>query len=76
MGWVMRAMVYRRPDNPITETGVKAGFTHNGLAARTNTIRVDRKHMWIGPIIVAGPWVVSAWVAARGVKTIVDRIRS
>lgn len=65
-----------RPDNPITETGVKAEFTHNGLAARTNTKRVDRNHMWIDPIIVAGPWVVSAWVAARGVKTIVDRIRS
>jgi hypothetical protein len=64
-----------RPDNPITETGIKAEFTHNGLAARTNTKRVDRNHMWIDPILVGGPWVVSTLVVARGVKKLLGRVR-
>ncbi|BCI55779.1 hypothetical protein NIIDNTM18_50570 [Mycolicibacterium litorale] len=64
------------PDNPVTETGIRAEFTHNGLAARTGTKRVDRNHMWIDPILVGGPWLVSAWVAGRGVKKFVTRVRS
>ncbi|KUI35133.1 hypothetical protein AU195_09515 [Mycobacterium sp. IS-1496] len=64
-----------RPDNPITESGVKAEFTHNGLAARTSTKRVDRNHMWLDPIIVAGPWVVSALLGARAVGKVARRVR-
>ncbi|WP_193045822.1 hypothetical protein [Mycolicibacterium baixiangningiae] len=64
------------PDNPFTETGVKAEFTHNGLAARTNTKRVDRNHIWMDPIIVAGPWVASALLGVRGVRKIAGRVRS
>lgn len=47
-----------RPDNPITESGVKSEFTHNGLKSRTGNKRVDVKHMWIDPVLVAGPWVL------------------
>ena len=65
-----------RPDNPLTETGIKAEFTHGtGLAARTGTKRVDRNHMWLDPIIVAGPWVAAALLAARAVRAVTRRGR-
>jgi hypothetical protein len=63
------------PDNPITETGIKAEFTRNGLAARTNTRRVDRNHAWIDPIIVGGPWVLGTVLAARGLRKATGRFR-
>ncbi|BBY18966.1 hypothetical protein [Mycolicibacterium litorale] len=71
----LQSFVSLRPDNPFTETGVKSEFTHNGLAARTDTKRVDRNHMWIDPILVGGPWLVSALVAGRGIKKIATRVR-
>lgn len=58
------------PDNPITQTGVRTEFTHNGLRARRGTTRVDTKHAWMDPIIVAGPWVVTAAVITRAVRSL------
>ncbi|MGW4680818.1 hypothetical protein ACWEOS_20335 [Micromonospora taraxaci] len=60
----------RRPDNPITETGVLSEFTHNGLSSRRHDKRVDRVHHLLDPIIVATPWVLAAgaaYLALRGV---------
>ncbi|MBO0679792.1 hypothetical protein JRC04_27320 [Mycolicibacterium sp. S2-37] len=62
-----------RPDNPITQTGIKAEFTHNGVAARTRTTRVDRNHAWMDPILVGAPWVISVVVAGRGVAKLLRR---
>nr|WP_231743179.1 hypothetical protein [Mycobacterium sp. GA-2829] len=56
----LRSLLTLRPDNPITESGFKAEFTHNGVKSRYRRSRVDVKHMWIDPIIVAGPWILSA----------------
>lgn len=43
----LRSLLSLRPDNPITETGVKTEFTHNGMAARAKSKRADANHMWI-----------------------------
>lgn len=76
----LQSFVTLRPDNPITETGVKAEFTHMnskaGIASRANTKRVDRNHMWIDPIFIAGPWVATAALIARGLKAASARLRS
>jgi hypothetical protein len=61
----LASFVSLRPDNPITQTGVKSEFTHNGWAARVGTTRVDSAHTWMDPIIVAGPWVATAVVLGR-----------
>jgi len=57
------------PDNPITETGVLAEFKRGGLRSRFRRGRVDVKHSWLDPIIVAGPYVLSVavvvWAAGR-----------
>src|ERR687893_1115335 len=50
-----------RPDNPITETGIKAEFTHHGVSSRKG--RVDTRHQVLDPVIVAGPWLAAGWGA-------------
>jgi hypothetical protein len=55
-----------RPDNPITETGIKAEFTHRGLSSRIGRKRTDLVHQPLDPVIVAGPWVAAAGAAWAG----------
>lgn len=55
----LRSFATLRPDNPITQTGVKAEFTHHGYAARTQSKRADVNHAWIDPILIAGPWIAT-----------------
>ncbi len=54
----LRSLLSLRPDNPITETGIKAEFSHKGIESRFGRKRVDVKHAWLDPILVAGPWVI------------------
>lgn len=57
-----------RPDNPLTETGVRTELTHDGLGSRREGTRADVKHQWIDPILVAGPWVLAGAAAVAGVR--------
>ncbi|WP_130279940.1 hypothetical protein [Microcella alkaliphila] len=60
-----------RPDNPITETGVLAEFDRHGLSSRIGQRRADRSHLWLDPIVVAGPWLLAgagAVAAARALR--------
>ena len=62
-----------RPDNPITETGVKAEFTHHGLASRRG--RSDARHHLLDPVIVAGPWIAAAGAVTLGGRRLVRAVR-
>ncbi|GAA1824561.1 hypothetical protein [Nesterenkonia flava] len=55
----LASMFTRRPDNPITETGVLSEFSHHGLSARVGKRRADVNHQWLDPLIVGGPWVLA-----------------
>ncbi|MEU1960948.1 hypothetical protein [Nocardia sp. NPDC019255] len=66
----VRSLLAGKPDNPITETGVKAEFTHHGLRDRFTGSRVDRAHMWMDPIIVAAPWIASAVAGVAAVRSL------
>jgi hypothetical protein len=55
----IRSLFTARPDNPLTETGIKSELTHHGIKSRMGRKRADRAHTWMDPIIVAGPWVLS-----------------
>ena len=57
----LRSFATARPDNPFTETGVKAEFTRGGLRSRRG--RVDKRHHVLDPVVVAGPWVAAGGVA-------------
>jgi hypothetical protein len=59
-----------RPDNPITETGVRTEFTHHGMSSRVGRKRTDLKHQWMDPFIVAGPWIVGALVVRKLVRAV------
>jgi hypothetical protein len=59
-----------RPDNPLTETGIRAEFTHNGWGSRVGRKRVDGSHTWIDPILVAGPWVLSGALVISVVRAV------
>ena len=69
----LRSFTTTRPDNPVTETGVRAEFTHHGLASRRG--RVDVRHQVLDPVIVAGPWLAAGWAATSGIRKLVRAAR-
>ena len=60
-----------RPDNPITETGVKGELTHNGWSSRVGTGRSDVRHQVLDPVLVAGPWLAAAGAVVVGGRRLV-----
>ena len=69
----LRSFATLRPDNPITETGVRSELTHHGLSSRKG--RVDVRHQALDPVIVAGPWVAGAGLAFVTARKIVRGLR-
>lgn len=61
------------PDNPITQTGIKSEFTHNGWKSRTGTTRVDNAHTWIDPLLIVGPWVAVGVLGVTGIRRVAAR---
>jgi hypothetical protein len=64
-----------RPDNPITETGVLSEFSRHGISSRFGKKRTDLSHLWIDPIIIAGPWLLAGGLAFSAARAIVRRVR-
>lgn len=50
-----------QPDNPITETGVRAEFTRDGLGSRLGKNRADLKHQPLDALIVAAPYLLAGY---------------
>ena len=69
----LRSFATAHPDNPITETGVRAEFTRGGLTSRRG--RSDARHHLLDPVLVAGPWVAGGWAAVLGVRRLVRAVR-
>jgi hypothetical protein len=66
-----QSLLSLRPDNPITETGIRSELTHHGYSSRVGHHRADVKHQVLDPIIVAGPWVLAGaacFLAIRAVQ--------
>jgi hypothetical protein len=61
----LRSLATARPDNPVTETGLRSEFTHHGFSSRVGRNRADVKHEWMDPILVVGPWVIVGTLAVR-----------
>jgi hypothetical protein len=71
----LRSFVTLRPDNPITETGVRSEFTHHGLKSRIGTKRADLVHQPLDPIIIVGPWLAAAGAVYAGARRLVRSVR-
>ncbi|MDT4894530.1 MAG: hypothetical protein QOE97_3565 [Pseudonocardiales bacterium] len=63
VGSSFRSFLTPHPDNPITETGVLAEFSHHGLSSRLGHKRTDVKHQLLDPLIVGGPWLLRGGLA-------------
>jgi len=61
----LASFVTLRPDNPITETGILSEFRRHGIRSRFGRKRADLSHMWLDPLLVAGPWVLAGAIAVR-----------
>ena len=68
LGSHVRSLLTRRPDNPITETGVLSEFSRHGIASRAGKKRADVVHHPVDAVIVGAPWVLAGAVAYRGVR--------
>ncbi|WP_314192425.1 hypothetical protein [uncultured Arthrobacter sp.] len=69
----LRSLATPRPDNPITETGLRAEFKRHGISSRFGKRRVDTNHSWLDPIVVAGPWALAGLGAAAVLRALVRR---
>ena len=74
LGSHFRSFLTLRPDNPITETGIRSEFTHHGLASRMGKKRADLVHQPLDPVIIAGPWILGGVAAYAGVKRVRKRV--
>lgn len=68
----LRSFASLRPDNPVTETGVRSELSASGTM---RSGRSDRRHHLLDPVIVAGPWVAAAGAAVLGVRRLLRRVR-
>lgn len=71
LGANLRSFATLRPDNPITETGIIAELSRGGIRSRAGRGRIDMKHAWIDPILVAGPFVLAGallWRVTRPLR--------
>ena len=64
-----------KPDNPVAESGVKAEFTRHGVDSRLGRNRVDLKHQWMDPLIVAAPWLLAGYVGYSAGKALTGKKR-
>lgn len=73
VGAHLRSFRTAQPDNPITQTGILSEPKHHPVRSRFGRGRVDTKHTWMDPIIVAGPWVAAAWLGVSVVRRVFRR---
>jgi hypothetical protein len=66
----LRSLATLRPDNPVSETGVRTEVTYSGLRSRLGRGRTDVAHQPLDPLLVAGPWLAGGAVAAAGVRAL------
>jgi hypothetical protein len=69
----LRSFATLHPDNPITQTGVLSEPSRRGFSSRVGRRRVDLRHTWMDPIIVAGPWVAAGVVTFTAARALIRR---
>ena len=69
----LRSFAALHPDNPVTETGVLSEFSRHGVASRFGQKRADLYHLWLDPLVVAGPWLLAGAGAVAVVRALVRR---
>ncbi len=65
VGAHLRSAATAQPDNPVTQTGVLSEPRYRPLRSRFGRGRVDVRHTWMDPFIVAGPWLLPLVLLVR-----------
>jgi hypothetical protein len=65
---VVRSLPSLRPDNPVTETGIRAETTHGALRSRRG--RSDVRHQVIDPVVNGAPWALGAYAGWRALRAL------
>jgi hypothetical protein len=65
---VVRSLATTHPDNPVTETGIRAEVSHGGIRSRRG--RSDVRHQLIDPVVNGAPWALGAYGAWRAVRAL------
>ena len=68
LGSTLGSFASLHPDNLITETGILSEIRRHGISSRYGRNRTDVSHLWLDPIIVAGPYVLAGWAVLRLVR--------
>lgn len=72
----IEAAVRGAPDNPLSETGIVAEFTRHGLRSRVRERqRVDLKHQWMDPLLVAAPYLLAGYAVYRAGRALAGAAR-
>jgi hypothetical protein len=71
----VRSLFTLRPDNPVTETGTRAEFTHHGVKSRVGTKRADLPHQLLDPIVIDGPWLLALLGGVFLMRAVLRRAR-
>lgn len=61
----VRSFFTKRPDDPITQSGVLGERGRRPVASRLRPGRVDMKHAWMDPLLVLGPWLLAGALVLR-----------
>ena len=69
------SLVSLRPDNPVTQTGVRSELTHGGLRSRLGSPRADRAHQPLDPVLVVGPWLLAGAAVVAAGRALARRAR-
>lgn len=68
-----RSLFTRRPDDPITQSGVLGEIGRGPLRSRLRPGRVDLRHSWLDPLIVIGPWALGAFLTVKVARRLFSR---
>ncbi|MEY2417774.1 MAG: hypothetical protein QOG90_454 [Actinomycetota bacterium] len=71
----VQSLFTTRPDNPITQTGMKGEVSGHGFRSRFGKKRVDTHHQWMDPLIVVGPWIASVWLVVQAARRVTALFR-
>ena len=75
VGSHLRSFATLHPDNPVTQTGIKAELSHKGLSSRVGAGRTDVRHHLLDPVLVVGPWVAAFGAGAVVVRRAAGALR-
>ena len=58
----LKSLFSRRPDDPITQSGILGERGRRPVSSRFGRGRADLKHAWLDPLIALAPWVLAGTV--------------